>query len=176
MLRGVLGFHADEVGEMLETTRESVTSALKQARATRAQRLGTSDDQRPPASRSAAEAKLLDRLTRAYDTGDVDVLIALFTQDVVVSMPPLPLEYHGIDLAFRFHHDVAFRAGRTYRMVPTRANGEPAFGAYMRDPGGGPNHSLGLMVFTLAGVRIKAINRFDTGMPPYFGLPRSLPS
>lgn len=90
-------------------------------------------------------------------------------------MPPLPLEYHGLDLAFRFHHDVVFRDGRTYRLIPTRANGEPAFGAYVRDPEGGPSHALGLMVFTLTGDRIKAITRFDTVMFPYFGLPRSLP-
>jgi RNA polymerase sigma-70 factor (ECF subfamily) len=175
VLRDVLGFHADEVADMLESTLESVTSALKRARATLATRLG-SEDERPPAPRSTEEAELLDRLTRAYDLGDIDALIALLTNDVVVAMPPLPLEYHGLELAFRFHHDVVFRDGRTYRLVPTRANGEPAFGAYVRDPGGGPSHALGLMVFTLAGDRIKTITRFDTAMFPYFGLPRTLPS
>jgi RNA polymerase sigma-70 factor (ECF subfamily) len=176
VLRDVLGFHADEVAEMFESTLESVTSALKRARATLAERLDRSDDARPPAPRSTAESELLDRLTRAYDTGDVDALIGLLTQDVVIAMPPLPLEYHGLELAFRFHHDVVFRDGRTYRLVPTRANGEPAFGAYVRDPAGGPSHALGLMVFTLAGHRITAITRFDTALFPYFGLPRSLPS
>jgi RNA polymerase sigma-70 factor (TIGR02960 family) len=176
VLRDVLGFHAGEVADMLESTIESVTSALKRARATLAPRLDRSSEERPPAPRSAAEAELLDRLTRAYESGDVDALVALLTNDVVVAMPPLPLEYHGLDLAFRFHHDVVFRDGRTYRLIPTRANGEPAFGAYVRDPAGGPSHALGLMVFTLAGDRIRAITRFDTVMFPYFGLPRSLPS
>jgi RNA polymerase sigma-70 factor (ECF subfamily) len=176
VLRDVLGFHADEVAEMLEATLESVTSAVKRARATLAERLDRSDDRRPPAPRSAAESELLDRLTRAYDSGDVDALVALLTNDVVVAMPPLPLEYHGLALAFRFHRDVVFRDDRRYRLVPTRANGEPAFGAYVRDPAGGPSHALGLMVFTLAGDRIKAITRFDTAVFPYFGLPRSLPS
>jgi RNA polymerase sigma-70 factor (ECF subfamily) len=176
VLRDVLGFHADEVAEMLESTVESVTSALKRARATLAQRLDRDGGRRPPLPRSAEEAELLDRLTRAYETGDVDALIALLTKDVVVAMPPLPLEYHGLELAYRFHHDVVFRDGRTYRLVPTRANGEPAFGVYVRDPAGGLSHALGLMVFTLAGDQIQAITRFDTAMFPYFGLPRSLPS
>jgi RNA polymerase sigma-70 factor (ECF subfamily) len=176
VLRDVLGFHADEVAEMLVSTVESVTSALKRARATVNARLERSTQQPAPAPRSAAEAELLDRLTRAYETGDVDGLVALLTEDVVVAMPPLPLEYHGLDLAFRFHHDVVFRHERTYRVVPTRANGEPAFGAYVRDPAGGPSHALGLMVFTLAGDRIAAITRFDTVVFPYFGLPLVLPA
>jgi RNA polymerase sigma-70 factor (TIGR02960 family) len=176
VLRDVLGFHADEVAEMLESTVESVTSALKRARATLAQRLEGSSDRRPPLPRSVEEAELLDRLTRAYDIGDVDALVALLTNDVVVAMPPLPLEYHGLELALRFHHDVVFRDGRTYRLVPTRANREPAFGAYVRDPNGGPSHALGLMVFSLAGDRVRAITRFDTAVFPHFGLPRTLPS
>lgn len=175
VLRDVLGFHADEVAEMLASTVESVTSALKRARASVGQSADTSP-RRAPAPRSAAEAELLDRLVAAYDTGDVAGLVALLTDDVVVAMPPLPLEYHGLDLAFRFHHDVVFRDNRTYRLVPTRANGEPAFGAYVRDPAGGPNHALGLLVFTLAGDRITAITRFDTVVFPYFGLPRVLPA
>jgi RNA polymerase sigma-70 factor (ECF subfamily) len=176
VLRDVMGFHADEVAEMLDSTTDSVTSALKRARASMGERLDRSSDQRPPSPRSPAEAELLDRLTRAYDTGDVDALIALLTDDVVVAMPPLPLEYHGRDLALRFLHDVVFRNGRTYRLVPTRANGAPAFGAYVRDPGGGPSHSLGLFAFTLAGERISAITRFDIALLPYFGLPRVLPA
>jgi len=176
VLRDVLGFHADEVADMLESTLESVTSALKRARAAVGQRLDRVTDQPPPEPRSEAEARLLGRLTRAYDTGDIDALVALLTDDVVVAMPPLPLEYHGRELAFQFHHDVAFRDNRTYRLVPTRANNEPAFGAYVRDPAGGPSHPLGLIVFTLAGERISAITRFDTVVFPYFGLPHVLPT
>jgi RNA polymerase sigma-70 factor (TIGR02960 family) len=174
VLRDVLGFHAAEVAEMLESTVESVTSALKRARATVGDRRDRSSDVLVSTPRSAAEAELVSRLTRAYDVGDVDGLIALLTDDVVVAMPPLPIEYHGRELASRFHHDVVFRDGRTYRLVPTRANGQPAFGAYVRDPAGGPSHPLGLLVFTIAGEGISAITRFDTAVFPYFGLPRSL--
>ena len=175
VLRDVLGFHADEVADILSSTVESVTSALKRARATAEQRSGPPTDAPPPTPRSSSEAELLDRLTRAYDTGDVDALIALLTDDVFVAMPPLPLEYHGRELAYRFHHDVVFRNGRTYRLVPTRANRQPAFGAYVRDPAGGPSHAIGLLVFTVADDHFSAITRFDTAMFSHFGLPRVLP-
>ena len=113
--------------------------------------------------------------TRAYETGDVDGLVALLTEDVWVTMPPLPLQYQGRELAARFHTAVTFRQGRAYQLVPTRANGQLAFGAYLRNPGGGPRHAMGLLVFTLTGNRIRAITRFDNSVLPRFGLPHSLP-
>jgi RNA polymerase sigma-70 factor (ECF subfamily) len=174
VLRDVLGFHADEVAETTATTVDSVTSALKRARATVTNRLASSTHQRPPAPNSPAESELVARLTHAYDIGDVDALVALLTDDVVVAMPPLPLEYQGLELAHRFHTTVVFRGGRTYRLVPTRANGQPAFGAYLRDPAGGPSHAFGLLVFTLDGDRISAITRFDNAFLAGFGLPRTL--
>ena len=177
VLRDVLGFHADEVAETLQTTVESVTSALKRARATLARRLD--DDaghEAAPAPNSAAEAELVARLTRAYETGDVDGLVALLTDDVWVTMPPIPLEYQGIDVVRRFYAGIVFRDGRTYRLVPTRANGgQPAFGAYLRDPGRGPSRAVGLYAFTFAGERISAVTRFETSLLSRFGLPRMLP-
>ena len=73
-------------------------------------------------------------------------------------MPPVPLEYQGRELAARFLA-IAFREGRRYRLVPTRANGQPAFGAYVRDPHANVCHANGLLVFTLAGSRVSAITR-----------------
>jgi len=175
ILRDVLGFRASEVAGMLDTTVGSVTSALKRARATLGGRLGAGGREPPPLPDSPAEAELAARLTRAYETGDVDGLVALLTEDVWVVMPPVPLEYQGVELAARFHAAVTFRQGRTYQLVPTRANGQLAFGAYVRDPGGGPCHAMGLLVFTLTGDRICAITRFDNSVLPRFGLPRRLP-
>ena len=177
VLRDVLGFHADEVAETLQTTVESVTSALKRARATLARRLDEDAGHEPaPAPNSPAEAELVARLTRAYETGDIDGLVALLTDDVWVTMPPIPLEYQGIDVVRRFYGAIVFRPGRTYRMVPTRANGgQPAFGCYLRDPGGGPSHAVGLYTFSFAGERIAAITRFETALLARFGLPRTLP-
>jgi RNA polymerase sigma-70 factor (ECF subfamily) len=176
ILRDVLGFHADEVAESLDATIESVTSALKRARAAVGRRLVHREDGISTKTRTRDETELVTRLTHAYETGDVDAMIALLTDDVVVAMPPLPLEYQGLALARRFHTEVAFRDGRTYRLIATRANGQPAFGAYVRDPAGGPSHAMGFLTFTLAGDRISAITRFDTILLPFFGLPRVLPA
>ncbi|MGH2395151.1 MAG: hypothetical protein ACRDGH_16945 [Candidatus Limnocylindria bacterium] len=90
-------------------------------------------------------------------------------------MPPLPLEYEGREPARRFHEIVTFRQGRTYDLVPTRANGQLAFGGYLRAPYGGIRHAIGLHVFTLNGEQISAITRFDGRVLAWFGLPRSLP-
>ena len=176
VLRDVLGFHAHEVAHILESTPESVTSALKRARATLQRRLPPSGEgEPPPEPNSAVEQELIQRLTRAYDTGDVDGVVALLTDDVWVAMPPVPLEYQGRELAARFHAAVTFRQGRTYRLVATRANGQPAFGMYVRDTHATLLHANGLMVLTLAGRRISAMTRFDNSVLARFGLPRTLP-
>jgi RNA polymerase sigma-70 factor (ECF subfamily) len=174
ILRDVLGFRASEVAELLDATIESVTSALKRARATLDQRLAK-ESAGPPAG-SAVEQELAARLTEAYDTGDVDGLVALLTEDVWISMPPVPLEYQGRELAAQFNKTVTFRQGRTYRLVPTRANGQLAFGTYLRDPSGGPAHAMGLIVITVVGDQIAAMTRFDNSVLPRFGLPRQLPT
>ena len=175
VLRDVLGFRTREVAAMLDTTVESITSALKRARATLRRQLGPGQERQPPPQpNSPVEADLVTRLTRAYETGDIDGLVALLTDDVRVTMPPVPLEYHGRDLAARFHAAVTFRQGRTYQLIQTRANGQLAFGAYLRATGGGPRHAMGLLVLTLTGDRICGITRFDNSVLPHFGLPRTL--
>jgi hypothetical protein len=100
--------------------------------------------------------------------------VSLLTEDVFMSMPPMPLEYQGRDVVARFCA-VLFGAGRRFDLVPTRANGQPAFGAYLRAPTG-IRHGTGLFVLTLAGERISAMIRFESSVLPWFGLPRSLPS
>src|SRR5436190_13778057 len=174
ILRDVLGFRASETASILESTEESVTSALKRARATLQHQLPAPEDPPPPPD-SAAERELIARLTRAFDSGDVAGVVALLADDVQLRMPPVPLEYQGRELAARFLTVVAFRQGRTYRLVATRANGQPAFGSYVRDPLTGVAHANGLLVLTLAGDRISAITRFDNSVLPRFGLPRTLP-
>lgn len=172
VLRDVLGFPAAEVAGMLDTTVESVTSALKRARAGLRRRLPASGEP-APAPDSPAERALAERFVRAYQAGDVDALVALFTDDVFVSMPPIPLEYEGRDVVARLFAGI-FASGRRVDLVPTRANGQPAFGAYLR-AATGIRHGSGLFVLTLAGDRIHAFTRFDTGVLGWFGLPRSLP-
>ena len=173
VLRDVLGFHADEVAAMLDTTVESVTSALKRARAGLQRKLRAAPEP-PPAPGSPAEDAVVARFVHAWESADVDDLVALLTEDVFLSMPPVPFEYEGRAVAARFCASI-FRAGRRFELVPTRANGQPAFGAYLRGPTG-VSHGTGLYVLTLTGDRICAMTRFENGMLPWFGLPRSLPS
>jgi RNA polymerase sigma-70 factor (TIGR02960 family) len=175
ILREVLGYHANEVAEMLDSTVESVNSALKRARVTLQRSLPpTGEHDPPPAPDSPAEQALIAKFVRAYESGDVDALVTLLTADVAVSMPPVALEWQGRDIVARFYASV-FGRGPTYDLVPTRANGQLAFGAYHRAPAGGTRHGAGLLVLTVAGDRISALTRFDNDVLPSFGLPRSLP-
>jgi RNA polymerase sigma-70 factor (TIGR02960 family) len=173
ILREVLGYHANEVAEMLDSTVDSVNSALKRARASLERRLPPTGKRAPLASGSPSEAAIAAKFVRAWESADVDALVALLTDDVFISMPPIPFEYEGRDLAARFCASI-FRAGRRFDLVPTRANGQPAFGAYLRDASG-VRHGVGLYVLTLAGDRICAMTRFDRSVLQGFGLLRSLP-
>jgi RNA polymerase sigma-70 factor (ECF subfamily) len=174
-LRDVLGFHAHEVADMLDSTVDSVNSALKRARASlQRRRPPTAEHRPPPAPDSPSEQAIVARFVRAYESGDLDALVALLTDDVFISMPPIPLEYEGRDVVVRLFASI-FRSGRRVDLVPTRANGQPAFGAYLR-ASTGIRHGTGLFVLTLTGDRICAFTRFDNSVLPWFGLPRSLPS
>ena len=176
ILRDVLGFHANEVADMLDSTVESVNSALKRARASLQRQKPPAAEREPaPASESRAEQALVATFVRAYESGDLDALVALFTDEISISMPPIPLEYQGRDVAARLFASI-FGSGRRFDLVPTRANGQPAFGAYLRGPTGGIRHGTGVLVLTLTGDRIRAFTRFDNSVLPSFGLPRSLPS
>src|SRR5437588_706979 len=155
---------ADEVAEMLDSTLESVNSALKRARAGLQRRLPPTGERAPaPAPDSPAEQALVAEFVRAYESGDLDALVALLTNDVCVSMPPIPLEYQGRDVVARFFATI-IRGGRTYELIPTRANGQIAFGAYLRAPTGGLRHGAGLLVLTLTGDQICAVTRFENSV------------
>jgi RNA polymerase sigma-70 factor (TIGR02960 family) len=174
ILRDVLGFHAKEVADMLDSSVESVTSALKRARAS-LQRPGSAADEREPApvADSLSEQALVAEFVRAYESADLDAIVALLTDDVFMSMPPMPLEYEGRGVVARFCAGI-LRPGRRFDLVPTRANGQPAFGTYLRGPSG-IRHGTGLFVLTLTGDRICAMTRFENSVYPWFGLPHSLP-
>jgi RNA polymerase sigma-70 factor (TIGR02960 family) len=191
VLRDVLGYHAAEVAHMLGTTQEGVNSALKRARATVDNHLadsssagvtgrsgtGTGTGSRRPARQpdTAAENRLVARLTDALERADLDAMIELLVTDVRLSMPPAMLEYRGVESARRFFAAATFRPGRTYRVVPTRANGQPAFGVYLADPHAGVYRAYALLVITTAGDHIAAITGFSSNVMTRFGLPRTLP-
>jgi len=172
VLRDVLGFRAAEVAEMLDTTGESVTSALKRARATLDARRGTlGASEPPPPLGSPAEGEVVARFVAAYESADVDALVALLTDDVFMSMPPIPLEYLGRGPVADFC--AILLGARRYTLVPTRANGQPAFGAYVAGPDG-VRRGTGLITVSLAGDRVSALHRFENNVFGWFGLPAVL--
>jgi RNA polymerase sigma-70 factor, ECF subfamily len=176
ILRDVLGFRASEAAGILDSTEESVTSALKRARAALDYQRAQAADREPPTAGSAEERALVQRFAQAYEAGDVHRVVALLTEDAWLIMPPIPMRYQGRELAARFWAATAFRPGRSARLVPTRANGQPAFGLYIRDPHAPIAHANGIIVLTIASGQISAVTGFpDNSTLRAFGLPRTVP-
>ena len=172
LLRDVLGYRSAEAADLLGMSDDAVNGALKRARAT----LDASRPSGPPAPApdSSAERNLTERFVAAFSDFDIDALMALMTDDVWLKMPPLPFEYHGRDAAREFLAALHARRRRHIRMVPVRANGQPAWGTYAADATGGVLHCNGLVVIALAGARIAEITRFEPAVACSFGLPRTL--
>jgi RNA polymerase sigma-70 factor (TIGR02960 family) len=176
VLRDVLGYRAAEVAGMLDSSEASVNSALQRARAAI-----DAAPERPSGGTvpdSPAERALVCRFGDAFERGDIDAVVALLTDDAWVRMPPEPHEYQGrAAIAGFLRTRGIWRTGHGIRLVPTRANGQPAFAYYLRDPYAGVARAGGLFVLTVEDDAISAITRFgDNGVLPYFGLPRTLPA
>jgi RNA polymerase sigma-70 factor (ECF subfamily) len=172
LLRDVLGYRASETAELLGLTQDAVTSALKRARATID--AAPSPDVSSPPPGAPEERAVLDRFVAAFTELDVDALVALMTDDVWLRMPPLPFEYRGTAAVHRFFTAIHTYRQRIDRVVPVRANGQPAWGAYVRDPTTGILHITEVIVVGLAGDRVCEITRFETALARYLGLPRTL--
>jgi RNA polymerase sigma-70 factor (TIGR02960 family) len=176
VLRDVLGFHTAEVADMLGTTEASVKGALQRARATLEAGIPAGGRERAPLPDSPRERELVGRFVDAVEHGDTDGIVALLAEDAWLTMPPEPYEYQGHAAIAAFLHDRPALRGARLRLVPTRANGQPAFGCYVPDPRAAIVRAYGLLVLTLEGDRISAITWFgDRGVFPHFGLPRTLP-
>jgi RNA polymerase sigma-70 factor (ECF subfamily) len=172
VLRDVLGFPASEAAAILGTTVAAVNSALIRARA------GIPQDRDPhdvPLPRSPAEAAVVRRFVDAFERFDVDELVALLTQDARLAMPPEPFEFRGPLAIAGFLKESHFW-GQEHKLVPTRANGQPALAFYLPDPSA-PIWRVGsFLVLTLRGNQVSVITRFgDRGLLARFGLPRTLP-
>jgi RNA polymerase sigma-70 factor (ECF subfamily) len=172
ILRDVLGFPADEVAAMLDATVEAANGALKRARATLERRRPESVELAAPPVDSPAEHELVAKFVSAYEASDLEALKRLLTDDVFIAMPPMPFEYVGREVVTNFCAVIA-AAGRRFTLLPTRANGQPAFGAYLR-AADGPSEAAGLIVLTLRADGINAMTRFENRLLPWFGLPLSL--
>jgi RNA polymerase sigma-70 factor (TIGR02960 family) len=175
VLRDVLGFRAGEVAGMLDTSEPSVNSLLRRARAAFESRLPAAGRERAPLPNSKLERDVVGSFADAVEAGDIDAMVALLTEDAWVTMPPEPWEYQGPTAIGVFLRDREVRRGATLRLVPTRANGQPAFGCYLPGAQTEIARAYALFVLTLEGDRISAITWFgDTSVFPHFGLPRML--
>jgi RNA polymerase sigma-70 factor (ECF subfamily) len=174
VLRDVLGFHAAEVAQMLDTSEPSVNSMLRRARAAFETRLPAAGRERAPLPDSKAERLLVGRFAEAIETGDAEGVVALLTDDAWLTMPPEPYEYQGPATIGAFLRDRTALRGAP-RLVATRANTQPAFACYFPDPHADVARAAAMFVLTLEGERISAITWFGgAGAFPLFGLPRIL--
>ena len=174
VLRDVLGFAAEEVATMLDTSPTAVKGVLQRARAALETDRAYAD--RAPRPTAAEERDVARRFAEALVAADVDGVIALLTDDAWLSMPPAPHEYHGADAIRSFlRASFDYRGTRRLHLVPARANTQPAFGSYVTDPGRGVATPAGLYVLTVAGRQICAATRFHLDeIYPRFGLPETL--
>jgi RNA polymerase sigma-70 factor (TIGR02960 family) len=176
VLRDVLGLRTSEVADMLDTSEAAVKGALQRARAALQARLPAADRDRAPRPNSARERQLVGRFADAVQSGDIDDLITLLTDDALLTMPPQPLEYQGHEAIAAFLRHRAELRGAALRVVATRANTQPAFGCYLPDPQAAIARPYGMIVLTLESESIAGITWFaDTGVFRHFGLPRTLP-
>jgi RNA polymerase sigma-70 factor (ECF subfamily) len=173
VLRDVLGFPASEAAGMLDITVSSVTSCLTRARAN-LERQRAHLRSSPPTIGSERDSAIVARFVRAYESADLAALVELFTDDVFLAMPPMTLEYQGVDVVTEFFR-VLLVPERRYSLAPTRANGGPAFGSYVRGADG-QRHATGLFAVTVTDGRISAMTRFESTVLAWFGLPLTLPA
>ena len=172
VLSDVLEFPLTEVADILDCDVTEAGHLLLRARA-------AVDVPAQAGADFGREAEVVARFTGAFERGDIAAIAALLTQDAWLRMHPVPVAYRGRAAARHFLSAVAFPGGTPgYRLVETRANDQPAFGCYLRDPAAAVDHACGLVVLTIDDEgRIAAIDRFtDNSMLPLFGLPRTLPA
>jgi RNA polymerase sigma-70 factor (ECF subfamily) len=174
VLRDVLGFRAAEVAEILDTSEAAASSLLRRARTALDGRLPATARDRAPLPNSQREREVVGQFANAIEDGDIDTVVALLTDDALLTMPPYPHQYQG-EAAIGFLRVRGARHETPLRLVPTRANGQPAFGCYLPCPHTDIARAYGLMVLTLAGSNIAEITFFaDSSVFPQFGLPRSV--
>ncbi len=171
VLRDVLGFSAAEVAEMLDSTPASVNSALQRART--GFQPSTGPD-RVALPRSPHEAEVVDRFVDAIQQGDLDRVISLLTDDAKLTMPPEPFAFDGPRSIAEFLQRVVFW-GDGLKVVPTRANNDPAFGYYRPDPNANVYRASGFIVLKVTDEQVSSMTRFgDKSLFACFGLPRTI--
>jgi RNA polymerase sigma-70 factor (ECF subfamily) len=173
LLRDVVRWHATEVAELLETSDASVNSALQRARATIAASNLTDTD--PVKPMDDAQQELLDRYVDAFERYDMDSLTSLIHEDAMQSMPPFEMWLRGRDEILAFWQGQGAACAGS-RLLPTVANGRPAFGQYRPRPTGDGYDPWALQILDFADGELVELSFFlDTEtLFPLFGLPDHL--
>jgi RNA polymerase sigma-70 factor (ECF subfamily) len=171
LLRDVLGFSAKEVAQLLDASAASVHSAVRRARATLDRRV---PDRTPPPD--DVQRSLVQRYIEAWEAIDIAGLVALLREDATMTMPPDPGVFRGRKAIVDFFATVpAGGALDRIALLPTRANRQPAVGAYYPDAEAGVYRPYGVMVLTLDGDSIAEITGCtDPSVFPLLGLPSEL--
>ncbi len=177
VLFDALGYSTAEVAAMLDSSETAIKGALQRARTSLDQTRAAPGSVHSSPPGSAQEREITRRFAEAFTADDIDSLVALLTDEAWLTMPPAPHEYQGAAAIAGFlEAGAAWRRGRHLRLVPTRANGQPAFGCYLPELEAPVAQPAGLLVLTLEQGRIRAITRFlDTALHQRFGLPETLP-
>jgi RNA polymerase sigma-70 factor (ECF subfamily) len=183
ILRDVLDFSALETSDLLELTVSSVNSALHRARTTLTQRYPQGGLEDPSMSSTDEKTqRLLERFVQAWETADVNGLVALLKADATLAMPPSPSWYQGRNAIGVFVAATVFGESemfpgepiRRWRLLPTHADGSPAFAIYQRAEKD-EYQPFGLIALTIVENKLSQIISFiDPSLPPLFGLPAKL--
>ncbi len=175
VLRDVLGFRAAEAADLLDSTETSVNSALQRARATLQTQLPANLD-RALLPQSLRQRAVISRFVDAFESADIDRLVAVLADDAWLTMPPQPMRYQGPAAIAKFYLSLGWWGTKDVRLVPTAANGQPALGYYLRDPAEPLAHLHGLLVIEADGDAITRMTRFGkANLAPAFGLAPTLP-
>jgi len=174
ILRDVLQWRAAEVAELLGMTTIAVNAMLQRARGRLSEASPAEDDIHEPAS--PEDRALADRYAAAFENADIAALTELLRADAVFEMPPLPTWFAGRAAGLAFLQAQVLREPGYFRLLPTTANGQPAFAAYLRE-GDGVHRAHGIMVLTIAASRVTRATMFmDPDLLVTFGLPSALPA
>lgn len=174
ILRDVLGWHAVEVADLLGVSTAAANSVLQRARAHLAQVSPAEEDLLEPSD--PADRALLDRYAAAFESADVAALTEMLREDATFEMPPMPYWFAGRERIGRFLASVVLTAPGLFALVPTAANGQAAFAAYMR-AADGSIRAHAIQVLTVSSGRIAGVVSFNDGqLLGRFGLPDTLPA
>jgi RNA polymerase sigma-70 factor (ECF subfamily) len=174
ILRDVLGWRAAEVADLLEVSTSAVNSMLQRARARLKELAPSQDDIREPTA--PRRRALLDRYQAAFENADIEALMKLLRADAVFEMPPRPGWFAGRAQIGRFLRAHVLHTRGRFALVPTAANGQPAFAVYQLDPDG-VHRAHAIQVLTFHGPSLASVVSFnDPSLLAAFGMPPVRPA